>query len=326
MTLAVGVWDKRPGFSLHLRKIFRDPQRSRLHAEIEELEAELEALQRYSDMPKTIMELAENYLERAKEAYGRDVEEGWQQAFHVREQLVRCLHDDRLRRVADNLHAELTEAGRLEPWRRVAVQRHLRMLEQVDGQLGGQGRGALTEGQRDAIIEALRLRNQGLANSYWRLAMVRRHQSLLMLIGFPVLVVSLVILANSASGLTADGWQGGAVLWVLSVLLGILGAITSAAQRSTTIPSQRIPEQLGSQLATWSRLPIGAVAGLTVWLFSIATVQEPADLNVANLLLAAFGAGFAERLIVQGSGSHVIQPGREAGPNGLARSGRDRGE
>jgi ABC-type uncharacterized transport system permease subunit len=68
---------------------------------------------------------------------------------------------------------------------------------------------------------------------------------------------------------------------------------------------------LGSQLATWSRLPIGAAAGLTVWLFSVATVQASADLNIANLLLAAFGAGFAERLIVQGSGPQALQPGHE---------------
>ncbi|QNE18733.1 hypothetical protein F1D05_13480 [Kribbella qitaiheensis] len=76
----------------------------------------------------------------------------------------------------------------------------------------------------------------------------------------------------------------------------------SAAKRSTGILPEHVPAQLGSNVASWSRIPIGGVAGLTVWLFSIATA-ETSNVNAANLLLAAFGAGFAERLIVQGQSS-----------------------
>ena len=88
------------------------------------------------------------------------------------------------------------------------------------------------------------------------------------------------------------GW-----LCVCSVLIGALGAITSAAERSTVQPN-RIPTQLGSWLASVSRVPIGAIAGLTTWLSAEATMTV--DSRAATLLLLAFASGFAERLIVQG--------------------------
>ncbi len=95
------------------------------------------------------------------------------------------------------------------------------------------------------------------------------------------------------------------------MLLGVLGATTSAAQRSTRITPERIPTQLGSAVASLSRVPIGAVAGLTVWLFSVATASG-GTIAAANMLLAAFGAGFAERLIVQGTGGGSEAAGDES--------------
>jgi hypothetical protein len=62
-----------------------------------------------------------------------------------------------------------------------------------------------------------------------------------------------------------------------------------------------IADQEQMLAASFSRILIGAVAGLTVWLLSIASVGDSAiHLNIAEMLLAAFAAGFAERLAVQG--------------------------
>jgi hypothetical protein len=65
---------------------------------------------------------------------------------------------------------------------------------------------------------------------------------------------------------------------------------------------QTIADQLGTWVATLSRIPIGAVAGLTVWIFSLAAIGDDVQhLGIANVLIAAFGAGFTERLAVQGA-------------------------
>jgi hypothetical protein len=88
----------------------------------------------------------------------------------------------------------------------------------------------------------------------------------------------------------------------MSSLLGVLGAIVSAGQRSTRMRPQTIADQLGTWVATLSRIPIGAVAGLTVWIFSLAAIGDDVQhLGIANVLIAAFGAGFTERLAVQGA-------------------------
>jgi hypothetical protein len=63
---------------------------------------------------------------------------------------------------------------------------------------------------------------------------------------------------------------------------------------------QTIVTQAGAWIASISRVPIGAVAGIAVWLFTLAAVQgNTENLNVTDVFIAAFGAGFTERLSVQ---------------------------
>jgi hypothetical protein len=159
----------------------------------------------------------------------------------------------------------------------------------------------------------MKIRNEGIANDYWRLAIVRHYQNLLLTIGIPTLIVVIALVAGYSGDIAGgpeagqSGWAGGPILCILSALLGVLGAVISAAKRSTGVLPEHVLEQLGSNVASLSRIPIGAVAGLTVWLFSIATA-ETSNVNAANLLLAAFGAGFAERLIVQGQATEASDP------------------
>jgi hypothetical protein len=139
---------------------------------------------------------------------------------------------------------------------------------------------------REAVKEAARLYNEGITNGFLRLSLFRRHQHQLLLNGTLALLATLVVLTIAAGDLEAKGkvlgWQS---CW-LAILLGILGAITSAAQRATRVPQQRIRNELGAISASLSRVPIGAAAGLTVWLFSMAT-SDSTSLDAANMFLAA---------------------------------------
>ena len=82
--------------------------------------------------------------------------------------------------------------------------------------------------------------------------------------------------------------------WVIvaAVSMGVVGAVVSAAERSTKLPGGRIPTQLTSVVGSLSRIPIGAVAGLTVWLAAEATHGETAA-NPYSVLVTAFAAGSA---------------------------------
>lgn len=130
--------------------------------------------------------------------------------------------------------------------------------------------------------------------------MVRYYQRMLLSFGLPalVLVITLLSMFTNEIGSNDGRWVAGPWAFMLASLLGLLGALTSAAQRSTRVRRERVLIQLGSHTASFSRIPIGLIAGMTVWLFSVATA-DASSINAANLLLAAFGAGFAERLVVQ---------------------------
>jgi hypothetical protein len=289
---------------------WRNPQKSRLRSELAHLEATLKEREHDGDIRhRPALRRADAHLQYAKRHWRRDSNAAWQHAFLALEQIVRTYPDERLVVWARTLRAELCESGRFTYWRQVAIENLLKGFPTAPTK-------CLNDRQRETYFEALRLRDQSLINQYWRLSMVRHHQLILAAIGAPVLTATAVILARSALLLTRESWKMGATPCLLAVLFGILGAIVSAAQRFTTTPPHRIPEILGSDIASVSRIPIGAVAGLTLWLFSIASVRTAADLDVPNLFLAAFGAGFAERLIVQGSGVPVsgIGPGETASP------------
>ena len=63
------------------------------------------------------------------------------------------------------------------------------------------------------------------------------------------------------------------------------------------------PDQ-GTWVATLSRIPIGSVAGLLIWIFGLAAISDDVQhLGMGNVLIAAFGAGFTECLAVQGPSS-----------------------
>jgi hypothetical protein len=269
--------------------IWTNPRESRLRAEIQNLRR---LCLGEDEMSKDVDAATQvrGHLDDAEAASGRhDIDAAWQHLFRAHEQFMLYCTAERLASTARTVEAELTDTGKFTRWRRLAITKHLAVA--VDGD---------AVDSRCAMREALRLRNEAVSNQYWRLSVGRHYQYLLLGAGAPTLIAVVSLMIESLGNMRRDLWPTGAQAFVLCVLLGVLGATTSAAQRSAKISPQRMPTQLGAGIASLSRLPIGGVAGITVWLFSMASTSG-GHIVAANMLLAAFGAGFAERLVVQSS-------------------------
>ncbi len=149
---------------------------------------------------------------------------------------------------------------------------------------------------RTRLQAATRLRNDYYIQKYDTIEVTARRRIWLLLLGIVGLLAALYLLCENVNEQTPvqEAW----VPWAM-VVAGALGAITSALQRLATDPNAAIPAELGSFTTTVSRPFIGAVAALTVYLAFLAKVGPSSDETALPLaVLAAFGAGFTERLIV----------------------------
>ena len=270
----------------------RGPQLRRLYEEIGDITSEIGQPGSTERKVEAWRSSAWLHVNRATEAARLgDLDTAWGQAYRARECQVLGYDPAKVILVASELRDELQVSKKFVEWRRVAA---LALLNPIPHELKG---GALlrAKDRRSRLYEAVRIRNESFANEYRRLTILRCHQKKLLYIGLgalALLIADLILNASSLRDATLDRvW-----LMLAAILLGIVGAVTSAAQRSARISNQRIPEQLGSDVASISRIPIGAVAGLLVWLVGNAGVS-PAASSAAYLLVGAFGAGFTERLV-----------------------------
>jgi hypothetical protein len=268
-----------------------NPRKGRLHAEIQNMQRSC-AVDNPEGEPHAVSLELQGHLTDASAAYGRgDINAAWLHLFRARERYVLHCRPEQLASLARTVSAETTDAGKFTPWRRLAIAEQLSMFKD-DGSVES----------RESLHEALRLRNEGISNQYWRLSLGRHYQLALLAAGAPTLLAVVVLMARSLENMKRAEWAMGEQAFILCVLLGVLGATTSAAQRTARGMPRRIPFQLGAGISSLSRVPIGAIAGLTVWLFSMAATTG-GSVVAANMLLAAFGAGFAERLAVQSNRS-----------------------
>ena len=150
------------------------------------------------------------------------------------------------------------------------------------------------------LADALRIRHESFANEYRDVAILRRYQAILVLMATPILAVLaagfIVFVDQLGPSAPLQRW------WVAAgtILLGALGGITSALQRVTCQgPRTCVPLRLSALVGSLSRPVIGAIAGLTVYLGALAGLLVPNDNPVPFALLAAFGSGFTERLVVR---------------------------
>lgn len=272
--------------------LWRDPRRNWLEAEILSLKTDPKIAR--GARARTDLCIAEEALRDG------DVDAAWHLYYFARRDLVHEYDATELQIAVTTLRAEIRDPWRLPPWRIDAIRKHLDSVRLPrDGEVVGE---AEIQASRLAVAVAVGIRNEGVANDFWRLAIVRHYQKILMILGAPFLIAVVTLLAMFSSQISSHNTSAGWVVCILSALVGVLGAITSAAQRSARVRQEHVIAQMGSNVASLSRIPIGAVAGLTVWLFTVGSTAAQ-SINAANLLLAAFGAGFAERLIVQGQPS-----------------------
>ncbi|MET0842456.1 MAG: NUDIX domain-containing protein [Mycetocola sp.] len=270
-----------------------DPQRRRLVEEIDDLASQL----RQAPPPeiseaadRAAVSLAADHIRRARQALSvGDVDTGWGQAFRAREALVARMSDDEVVYTALSLRSEVVASDKIKQWRQDAVTVLVKPI------LDSERRPWLRtppRGNRDALREALLIRNESFSNEYRKLTILRRHQKHLLWTGVVALALVLASLIRYLPEPMPDQWLAFAAL-----ATGVVGAVVSAAQRSTRVPQMRIPQAYNSYVSSLSRVAIGGVAGLLVFL--AASAVEEQQLNDASILIAAFGAGFAERLVTE---------------------------
>jgi hypothetical protein len=274
-----------------------------------DLEIELKNSERSVSNEKKL-QAACSYLDAAKKCdTPKEIDEAWMHLYRAREELVGTYDAAKIQTSAKTLSAEVDVYSELLGASRVRVIKDLLAFDFTSSvpstdrtkDIQDDEDSRLPE-RREGLKQAYWNRNRGLSETFLRLKVLRHFQWLLLAIGLPALIAAIALVAGYAADFDVPNWKAGAIPCILAALFGVVGAITSAAPRSTKMSGVTLIGELQAFGASFSRVPIGAVAGLTVWLFSVAAVGDVAmNLNIADMLLAAFGAGFAERLIVQGA-------------------------
>jgi hypothetical protein len=150
---------------------------------------------------------------------------------------------------------------------------------------------------RALLRAALHERNESLNNRYYAREHTAKQRIWLSLILVVLLAVAgwlVVMHLDDVNVSLKTPWVLGA-----AAVAGVIGAVTSAMQRLRTDPKAQSPSRLGSFSTVMIQALIGSVAALTTYFtFASGLIQVPAGDTVMVLILAAFGSGFAERLVV----------------------------
>lgn len=155
------------------------------------------------------------------------------------------------------------------------------------------------QARKTALYVAMGLRDEDGAEETRQLTQLRRH--LLGIGGILTLTLTvLLVLATSAPiGLLATPDSVGNVLWGYVALFGALGGGLSTFRSISGRARTRLPAHLLHVLLTATRPLLGAIGALAAYVLlqSGALAFRPA--TAAAVLLAAFLAGFTERLVVR---------------------------
>lgn len=277
------------------QRILRDPQRTRLSDELQV--AKLRLQNRRAGIPPTADRAEHELAERVSQALltaqvhldRLDVDGGFAHLLFARELEFGLLPEEELDARVIELRAEAKDKKYI-PWRNQAIEAVLTPLDPPDPA----ARVTDPAKRRAIAAQAARIAMEGSSNGYRRLTILRRHQTILLLIGAALLVVATVLtVVNTGEFGDVDAWWVGMV----SVLLGALGGVTSALQRSTSSAAGRIPERLTSYVVSLSRPMLGAVAGLIAYLGQRVIIDDNGAAKVGAILVASFAAGFTERLL-----------------------------
>ncbi|MBD1543591.1 hypothetical protein G9E11_15370 [Arthrobacter sp. IA7] len=286
------------------------PQLARLNEAIEDMRSEL--ADTGHDKAAGWYEAAQAHLERATALVRmRQIDAAWEHLYRARERAVMGMSPEAVVFAAKELSAEVEHSGKFSEWRRKAIQDLLQQV--VPGGLAPEEKTRVTinpwtplrrrlsgpssplETQRLALRYATHLRNESFATDYRLLRFRRIHMRRLFVLGaISAGAVTALVVSHGANLAQTSAAQ----VWVLLAAcgMGTAGAVISASQRAVLMNSSRIPHLLESHTASLSRVPVGAISGLLVWLGS-QVIDGSSSTNAAYLLIAAFAAGFAERLV-----------------------------
>lgn len=183
-------------------------------------------------------------------------------------------------------HALREEAGKLNPWRKKAVETVLSDLDKRS-----------TEAKRGRVYHAAWLRDEHLHNTYFKISLLRQQLNILGLI-LGLALASVLLLSMSDA---LDSPPGGADWRTLLAigLFGVLGASFSAIlSLARTSTQSRIPEQVVNSTVTAMRPLLGAAAALAVYVFLESKFINLEVTTWAGILAIAFASGFSERLVI----------------------------
>ena len=273
----------------------------------------------HQDGVRGALERARHTASSAHEAWeARNAEKGWTLLAQAQEFEVLCMTRPEVDALRLSLTAEI-ERDRDGGWWRDAA---LDLLAQMSGELGpgdaSRARraprlprptvGVTSDDPEDGVAgdlvtdrlllrEALHKRNESLNIRFSMLAAQARDRIWLALILVTLLVLAGALIRDHVG----DGQDRIDVPWVAAAaaLAGMIGSVTSAMQRLSVEPKLQLPTRLQSFTIVIVQGLIGTVAALTVYVAAVAGVMPlPEHEKVMLLLLAAFGSGFSERLVV----------------------------
>ena len=240
------------------QRIFRDPQRTRLDEEVRIATLRLQHLRAGlvgdATVERRIADQIETALTAAQQALlDKDIDTGYGHLHLARELEFGLLGDVELQARTIELRAE-AGAGKY------GQRRGKTILSILDGITPDPK--ALARDDRAIVGQAARIAMTASSNEYRKLTILRRHQTILLLIATITLAAAAIItIVNADAFDEIDHWWVAAV----AVLLGALGALASALQRSTGQSDDTIPQKLTSYVVSLSRPLLGATAGLVAY-------------------------------------------------------------
>jgi hypothetical protein len=227
----------------------------------------------------------------------RDPDVGWARLHAALE--LECLDydEDDVEAASARLHAEL-RTGVITGWEAAAVRSLLEKLEldthPAPSQTSATDRDSRLRHNRRYVRQATKVRNVYFGGAYYVERIIAQRRLILVCFGMGLLVVALVVGRWASDGRSEWDYR----IAIASAIAGMIGAVASASQRLVAHPSTAASTDLGSFTAVVVRLFIGAVAALSVHVAVLSGfIVFPGKEN-ASLILASFGVGFAERLVI----------------------------
>ena len=270
------------------RRILRDPQRTRLEEEVQISALRLEQLRATTpgdDEERLDIgdQIAEALNAASHDLRTLDIDGGYANLHLAKELEFGLMSEEELDARTLELRAE-AGANRYGKARSAVI---VALLDAAGGDVTPPRRRGLT-------AQAARIALSTTAEKNRRLTILRRHQTILLLIAFVLLAVAAgITFGNTKNFDDLDNWW----VAVVAVLLGGLGGVASALQRSTRSGLSGAGERFTSYVVSLSRPLMGAVAGFIAYIGQRVLIEQDGTAQVAAVLVASFAAGFAERLL-----------------------------